>query len=248
MSSVHDCTEEPGRSEGVQQAADAVRRGALVVLPTDTVYGIAADAFSDEAVAALLAAKGRGRAMPPPVLVPDAATMDGLAQDVPAEARALVTEFWPGALTIICWAQPSLAWDLGDTAGTVGLRMPDHELTLAVLAETGPLAVSSANRSGKPAATTMDEAMAALGESVEVYLDAGACAGSEPSTIVDATGPVLRVVRRGALSVERLRAVAPSLLGPDGEAPVSLDKPAPPDDEPAPPDDEPPVSLVKPPP
>ena len=124
MSPVFDCTTDHGRADAIPKAAAGVREGRLVVLPTDTLYGIGADAFSPDAVRALLAAKGRGRDMPPPVLVPDARTVDGLATEVPDYARALVAAFWPGPLTIVLRAQPSLMWDLGDTGGTVALRMP----------------------------------------------------------------------------------------------------------------------------
>lgn len=193
----------------IDEAVAAVSRGALVVLPTDTVYGIGADAFTPRAVQALLDAKGRGRQMPPPVLMPDVRTLDGLATDVPAEARALAEAFWPGGLTLIVRAQPSLAWDLGETHGTVALRVPDHPSALALLRRTGPMAVSSANRTGSPAAVTAQDAFDQLGDAVAVYLDAGDAPGQVASTIVDATGPTLRLVRAGALTLEQLAEVAP---------------------------------------
>ncbi|AEE46932.1 L-threonylcarbamoyladenylate synthase [Cellulomonas fimi] len=193
----------------IDEAVAAVSRGALVVLPTDTVYGIGADAFTPPAVQALLDAKGRGRQMPPPVLIPDVRTLDGLATDVPDAARALAEAFWPGGLTLIVHAQPSLAWDLGETNGTVALRVPDHPTALALLRRTGPMAVSSANRTGSPAAVTAQDAHAQLGDSVAVYLDAGDAPGQVASTIVDATGDVLRLVRAGALTLEQLAEVAP---------------------------------------
>jgi tRNA threonylcarbamoyl adenosine modification protein (Sua5/YciO/YrdC/YwlC family) len=199
---------------GIDEAVNAISRGGLVVLPTDTVYGIGADAFDAEAVAALLAAKGRGRQMPPPVLVPDARTLDGLATDVPDDARRLVETFWPGGFTIILRAQPSLAWDLGETHGTVALRMPDHPAALALLRRTGPLAVSSANATGRPAALDVDDAQAQLGDAVTVYLDGGTAPGGVASTIVDATSDTLRVVRQGAVTLDRLREVA-DVAGPD---------------------------------
>ncbi|WP_156163568.1 L-threonylcarbamoyladenylate synthase [Demequina subtropica] len=185
-------------------AVDAVNRQAVIVLPTDTVYGVGADAFSPTAVTALLAAKGRGRQMPPPVLIPDVRTVDGLAREVPEPARALMEACWPGALTVIVRSQPSLAWDLGETRGTVALRVPDHPAALALLSRTGPLAVTSANRTGEPAATTAAEAEAQLGESVAVYLDAGDSPLGVASTIVDATGDRLRIVRQGGISRERI--------------------------------------------
>ena len=195
------------REAGLATAALAVQRGQLVVLPTDTVYGIAADAFDPDAVKRLLDAKGRGREMPPPVLVSAPTTLDALAVGVPTYARALIAELWPGPLTLVCRQQPSLQWDLGDTRGTVAVRMPDHEVTLELLARTGPLAVSSANRTGRPAATDADAAEEMLGTSVAVIIDSGPTPGSEPSTIVDVTGPEGRVLRMGAISLERLNRV-----------------------------------------
>jgi L-threonylcarbamoyladenylate synthase len=185
-------------------AVHAVSRGEVIVLPTDTVYGVGADAFSPDAVARLLAAKGRDRQMPPPVLIPSVRTVDGLARDVSAAARALMDVFWPGPLTVIVYAQPSLAWDLGDTRGTVALRVPDHGAALALLARTGPLAVTSANLTGKAAATSAEDAREQLGSAVSVYLDAGDSPLGIASTIVDATGPALRVVRDGGVSWDKL--------------------------------------------
>lgn len=215
--SVYDCTSPESRDAAIDEAATALAHGNLVVMPTDTVYGVAAAAFDQVAVALLLATKGRGRSQPPPVLVPSPTTLAGLATEVPEVVDRLVAEFWPGPLTIICRAQPTLAWDLGDTGGTVALRMPDDEIALALLERTGPLAVSSANRSGRSPATTVTEAAAALGDEVLVYLDGGRAQGLVPSTIVDATGEVPRIVRDGALGAERLAEVAPDILGPDGE-------------------------------
>lgn len=207
MSPVYDCTTDEGRAEGVAKAAEAVRAGEVVVLPTDTVYGVGADAFSAEAVASVLAAKGRGREMPPPVLVPSVRTVDGLATDVPAYARDLITEFWPGPLTLVLTAQASLMWDLGDTNGTVALRMPQDDVALALLTEVGPLAVTSANLTGQPPATTVTDAAAQLGAAVSVYLDGGPTTSMEVSTIVDCTGPTPTVLRAGAITQDQIDAV-----------------------------------------
>ncbi len=198
---------EEEREAAVTAAATAVEQGDLVVLPTDTVYGIGADAFDPVAVRDLLEAKGRGREMPPPVLVSAAATLDALAVRVPGYARALVEAFWPGPLTLVCHQQDSLKWDLGDTRGTVAVRMPDHDVALAILERTGPLAVSSANKTGMPAATDADQAVEMLGADVAVFVDAGESPGGEASTIVDCTGDQGRVLRRGALSLDRLNEV-----------------------------------------
>jgi len=211
-----DCTDPATWGPALDEAVNVVARGGLVVLPTDTVYGIGADAFSPAAVAALLAAKGRGRQMPPPVLVPSPATVDGLCTDVSDDARALMAAFWPGALTVICRAQPSLAWDLGDTGGTVAVRMPDHPAALALLRRTGPLAVSSANRTGSPAAMSAADAREQLGAAVALYLDGGPAPGGVASTIVDATAAEPRVVRVGAIDLEALRAVVPGVVGGEG--------------------------------
>lgn len=201
-------TDDPTEREaGISAAALAVQRGQLVVLPTDTVYGVGADAFSPEAVRALLAAKGRGRDMPPPVLVSATTTLDALATGVPSYARALIEELWPGPLTIVCHQQSSLQWDLGDTRGTVAVRMPDHEVALELLSRTGPLAVSSANRTGLEAATDAEAAEAMLGGKVEVILDAGPTKGDVPSTIVDVTGDTGRVLRPGAIPLDRLNEI-----------------------------------------
>ncbi len=212
-----DCTGESpeGLDEATEAARAAVEAGDCIVLPTDTVYGIGADAFSADAVQRLLDAKGRGRDMPPPVLIGDPSLIRALATDVPDTARDLVAAHWPGPLTVICKIQPSLRMDLGDNEGTIALRVPDHELAREILRRTGPMAVSSANLSGRPAALTCDDAVDQLGDRVSVYLDGGqlSASGGAPSTIVDFTqhdhGEVLR---RGALSVAVLRATLPDLV------------------------------------
>ena len=207
MSPVIDCTTEEGLAEGVAAAAEAVRRGEIVVMPTDTVYGLGADAFAPDAVAAVLAAKGRGREMPPPVLIPSPQTVDGLASNVPAYARDLIEAFWPGPLTLVLLAQPSLMWDLGETNGTVALRMPQDAIALKLLDEVGPMAVTSANVTGQLPAQTVLVAAAQLGSAVSVYLDAGPSTSALPSTILDCTGDAPVVLRAGALSVGRIQEV-----------------------------------------
>lgn len=202
--SVYDYTDESTRDEALEAAATAVKDGHLIVLPTDTVYGIGADAFNKDAVQALLDAKGRGRQFPPPVLIGDPNVMHALGLDIPPIIEDLVEEYWPGALTVIVKAQPSLHWDLGETKGTVALRMPDHEAAIALLKKTGPLAVSSANKhGGDPAKSVMDAAVQ-LGDAVEVYLDGGKSRIGESSTIIDATVNPPEILRRGALSEEEI--------------------------------------------
>ncbi|EWS83008.1 L-threonylcarbamoyladenylate synthase [Brachybacterium phenoliresistens] len=202
--SVHDTQNEDSRPEAIEAAVAAVRDGRLIVLPTDTVYGIGADAFTPEAVQALLDAKGRGRDMPPPVLIGDPAVLLALAVDVPDYVEDLADAFWPGPLTLILNAQPSLTWDLGETRGTVALRMPDDEVALELLRATGPLAVSSANRSGKSAALTVLDAATQLGDAVDVYLDGGPARIGEASTIIDTTVTPAEIVRQGALGRDEI--------------------------------------------
>ncbi|MDQ1726276.1 MAG: L-threonylcarbamoyladenylate synthase, partial [Frankiaceae bacterium] len=173
----YDCSDPAARESGLTDALRAIRNSELIVLPTDTVYGIGADAFSAAGIDALLAAKGRGRDMPVPVLVGNASSLHGLVDMVPQPALDLVDVFWPGGLTIVLKHAPALAWDLGDTLGTVAVRMPLHPVALDLLQQTGPLGVSSANRSGVAPAVTVDDAEEQLGESVAVYLDGGTAAG-----------------------------------------------------------------------
>ena len=198
---------EAAREAAIEAASLAVRRGELVVVPTDTVYGLGADAFDPAAVRRLLQAKGRGPESPPPVLISAATTLDALAVGVPGYARALVEHFWPGPLTLVCTQQASLQWDLGDTRGTVAVRMPDHEVVLEILERTGPLAVSSANLTGRPPAADADAAEEMLGEDVSVIIDCGPAERDEPSTIIDVTGTQGRVLRMGALGLDELNAV-----------------------------------------
>ncbi|MEV6863456.1 L-threonylcarbamoyladenylate synthase, partial [Streptosporangium subroseum] len=207
VSRSYDCTDPEQRAAGLTDAASAVRRGELVVLPTDTLYGIGADAFTPAAVTSLLEAKGRGRDMPVPVLVGTVRAANALVENLGPYGQDLIDAFWPGPLTLICRVNRSLSWDLGDSKGTVALRMPLHSVALDLLKETGPMAVSSANRSGAPAATTAGDAEKQLGDSVSIYLDGGPCDGNTPSTILDLTTAVPRLLRRGAISVEKLRGV-----------------------------------------
>ena len=203
-----DCSVTTELLEGMRQAKQTLGRAGLIVLPTDTVYGIGADAFSAFAVKALLEAKGRGRQSPPPVLIPSLDTLRALADNPPAIAFKLAEKFWPGALTLIVRAQRSLSWDLGETKGTVALRIPNNDFTLALLKEVGPLAVSSANLTGEPAATNIDEAQKYFEKKVGVYLDGGPTSSNKPSTILDLTEDgFVKVVRVGALSVAQIKNV-----------------------------------------
>ncbi|KZS62876.1 L-threonylcarbamoyladenylate synthase [Mycobacterium ostraviense] len=202
-----NCADPGQRSNGISAAVAALKAGRLVVMPTDTVYGVAADAFDRTAVDALLAAKGRGRDMPVGVLVGSWHTIEGLVYSVPPGARELIRAFWPGALSLVVVQAPSLQWDLGDARGTVMLRMPLHPVAIELLREAGPLAVSSANVSGQPAAVDADDARRQLGDRVDVYLDGGPSARQAASTIVDLTGASPRILRPGPVTAERIAEV-----------------------------------------
>ncbi|HKR51409.1 MAG TPA: L-threonylcarbamoyladenylate synthase [Pseudonocardiaceae bacterium] len=207
MSTVYHCARPDSRAAGLAAAAAAVRAGQLVVLPTDTVYGLGCDAFSAIAVQGLLDAKERGRDMPVPVLVGSWSTVDGLVLGVPAQARKLIEAFWPGGLSLVLPHASSLSWDLGDTRGTVMLRMPLHPVALELLRDVGPMAVSSANRSGLPPSTTVEQAREQLAERVPVYLDGGPSGEPLASTIIDLTGDDPVVLREGAVTIAQLSEV-----------------------------------------
>jgi L-threonylcarbamoyladenylate synthase len=215
MADTFDCAVPDSRMAGLAAAARAVRAGRLVVLPTDTVYGIGCDAFSTTGVAALLAAKKRGPDMPVPVLVGSWTTIDGLVGRVPQAARDLIEAFWPGPLSVVLPHAASLSWDLGRTKGTVMLRMPLHPVALELLRDVGPMAVSSANVSGQPPAADAANARQQLGDLVDVYLDGGPSGEPVASTIVDLTSDVPRLLRTGDVSAEQVaevigREVAPA--------------------------------------
>ncbi|BBZ42990.1 L-threonylcarbamoyladenylate synthase [Mycobacterium parmense] len=207
MTDVFDCSDADQRSLGIASAVSALKSGRLVVMPTDTVYGIGADAFDSAAVTALLAAKGRGRDMPVGVLVGSWHTIEGLVYTMPDGAHDLIRAFWPGALSLVVTQAPSLRWDLGDARGTVMLRMPLHPVAIELLREVGPMAVSSANISGRPPAVDAAEAREQLGDVVDVYLDAGPSQQGAASTIVDLTGAAPRILRAGPVSAERIAEV-----------------------------------------
>jgi L-threonylcarbamoyladenylate synthase len=209
---LYDCRTTADRDRGIAAAVEAVKSGELVVLPTDTVYGIGADAFTPHAITALHVARGADRRVPPPVLVGSRHTLDGLVYSLPKAARELADAFWPGALTIMVEHSPSLQWDLGDTGGVVGVRMPLHPVALEVLREVGPMAVTTANKIGQPAPLTAEEARDQLEYSVRIYLEAGAAVDPAPSTIVDVTGDAPRVLRDGAVPFEKLRDVVPDII------------------------------------
>lgn len=207
VSTIYDCSVADARKAGLAAAAGAVRGGGLVVLPTDTVYGLGCDPFNELSVRALLDTKGRGPRMPVPVLVGSWTTIDGLVLGMPRYARALIEAFWPGGLSLVVPHAPSLSWNLGETRGTVMLRMPLHPVALELLRDIGPMAVSSANRTGQPPATTAAEAKQQLGDAVSIYLDGGPSGDPVPSTIVDLTGDNPLVLREGAVTADQVSEV-----------------------------------------
>ncbi|RSM56620.1 threonylcarbamoyl-AMP synthase [Actinoplanes sp. ATCC 53533] len=209
---LYDCRAVAERDRGIAAAVEAVKSGELVVMPTDTVYGVGADAFTAHAVNALQNARSTERRVPPPVLVGSRHTLDGLVYSLPKAARELADAFWPGALTIMVEHSPSLQWDLGETGGVVAVRMPLHPVALEVLREVGPMAVTTANKIGQPSPVTAEEARDQLEYAVRIYLEAGEAPDPAPSTIVDVTGDVPRVLRNGAVPYEKLRDVVPDIL------------------------------------
>ena len=217
MSLVIEVGDRPSaaRDRGVAAAAAAIRRGEVIVIPTESMYGLAADPFSARAMHSLREIKGRGDDLPVGVLVGAVRTVDGLASGLTVDGRALIDAFWPGPLTLIAREQPTLAWDIATGAGHVSLRMPLHPVALDVLSATGPLAVTSAQRAGSTTPRTCDEARAQLGVGVAVYLDAGPSPADTPSTIVDLTADPPVMLREGAYSIDLLREICPHLMHPD---------------------------------
>jgi len=205
---VLDGTGDPLPAAVVAAAAAAVAAGEVIVLPTETVYGLAVDPWRPGASERLFAVKGRPRDVVLPLLVagPDQAV--DVAAGLDPVARALMERFWPGSLTIVVAARPGLGADLGGDGTTVGLRCPDHPVTRAVCAAAGPLALTSANRHGEPPARTAAQAASLPG--VALVVDGGPC-GGEPSTVVDATASPPRLLRAGAVPWDAVRGVRPPL-------------------------------------
>lgn len=216
MGIVIDCGRGPGsgRDRGITAAAAAVRRGELCVLPTESVYGVGADAFSPHGITRLRDVKGRGPDLPLPVLVSSARMAEGIITGLSGQARELMGACWPGPLTLIARQQPTLMWGL--QAQTLQVRMPMHPLALALIEVTGPLAVTSANRAGAAPPRTVEAAQAQFADDVVVYLDAGPTEETEPSTVVDVTDEIPVVWRTGAFHADALRRWVPDLI--DGTA------------------------------
>lgn len=195
------------RKRALKKAVEELEGGRLVVFPTDTVYGLGAAAFNPFATAMIFQVKGRPRSLPLPVLVSSADQAWALASRVPPAAVALAEAFWPGALTIVVPESDALHWDLGETKGAVGVRVPAHPDALELLRMVGPVAATSANPSGKPTPRSVREIAEELGWAVGLYLDAGPAKGEIPSTVVDVIGRRPRIIREGAVPAEKIKEV-----------------------------------------
>jgi L-threonylcarbamoyladenylate synthase len=211
------------RDVAITRAGAALRDGEIVVLPTDTLYGVAADAFNPRGTRRIFEAKDRPRTFPLPVLLRSPKQLPGVCPALPDGAEPLMAAYWPGPLTMVVPAQTGLRWDLGDNDGTVAVRMPMDEVALAVIREVGPLAVTGANRSGQPAPTTVEAAREQLGGMVRHYLDGGPRGVQAASTIIDLTRRQPEVLREGAVPGEDALAVARGDLDPL-EAATRLDE------------------------
>ena len=209
------------RRDPVAEAADAARAGRLIVLPTDTVYGIGTRPDDPVATARLFEAKARPRGLELPILAATAAEARTLAR-FDARADRVAGACWPGALTLVLpRTEASAGWELGGDPATVGVRVPHHPLALAVLAATGPLAVTSANRSGAPPARTCDELQAAFGDAVDVYLCQDEPLEGLASSVVDLAHGPARLLRAGSVASEVIERLLP------GEGPLLDSRPSP---------------------
>lgn len=195
-------------SGDVEQAAALLRQGKLVAVPTETVYGLAADATQEDAVQANYDAKGRPETKPLNVLVDGMAMVETVCRDIPADAYQLAEAFWPGPLTMILWGNSALPPIVPAGGGTQGVRCPNHPDTLAVIKALGrPLACPSANLSGQPSPKSADDVLAQLGGNIDAVLDGGPCSVGVESTILDLTATPYRILRQGGLGREKIEAV-----------------------------------------
>lgn len=190
----------PDADAGRAEAISVLRAGGIVALPTDTVYGLAVDLADPRAIERLFAAKRRPAERAVMLLLADAAQARELA-DWPPAAEALASAFWPGGLTIVTAQRPETALPADLTGGrpTIGLRLPDHPSPRALAAALGPLPVTSANLSGQPEASDAGTISDQLGDAIDLILDGGQAPGGPPSTVVDCSGAVVRILREGAI-------------------------------------------------
>ena len=191
------------------RALCTLKAGLCIVLPTDTVYGLAAQGDNQSGIARLQGIKGRGGDFPPPLMVADAGAAWPLVEVVSDQARRLAAAFWPGPLTLIMSCNQT--WSLANTTGNLGIRVPKHTRLQALLRLTGPLAVSSANKHTLRAATTVEQAIEQLGDEVELYIDGGPTTGHIPSTVVDCSRPGLEILRLGQIPCDQILAAAGGL-------------------------------------
>lgn len=190
--------------QALQVALQTLKGGRLVAFPTDTVYGLGALVQIPCSIQALYTVKGREVAKAVPLLLSSPQELEQVALAVSRMARRLVERFWPGPLTLVVPKHPSLPEELSSQA-TVGVRMPDHPVALALLRLTGPLAVTSANRSGEESAVTAQEVVKALGGRIDLVLDGGKTPGGVSSTVVDCSGDAPLILRQGPISLEALQ-------------------------------------------
>ena len=190
-------------SNAVSKALDVLRAGGLVAFPTDTVYGVGALVFDGKAVESIYIAKDRPIEKAIPILVGEIMDMEKVAREIPHTARILTSRFWPGPLTCIIPKKLTLPEAVSATS-TVGVRMPDHAVTRILLRFAGPMAVTSANISGKESPTTAEEVFAQLNGRIELIIDGGKTPGGIPSTLVDCTTQELKVLREGPISEKEL--------------------------------------------
>lgn len=189
--------------DAISRALEILRAGGLVAFPTDTVYGIGALAFDGKAIESIYAAKDRPIEKAIPVLIADTEDMEKIGMDIPRIAYRLAVRFWPGPLTCVIPKQPTLPEAVSATP-TVGVRVPDHEVARALLRAAGPLAVTSANISGKSSPSTAEEVLAQLDGRVALIIDGGKTPGGVPSTVVDCSGNEIRILREGPISLQEL--------------------------------------------
>ncbi|MFY9331356.1 MAG: L-threonylcarbamoyladenylate synthase [Candidatus Nanopelagicales bacterium] len=225
MSIVIDCGVRAGadRERGIVAATAAIRRGNLVVIPTETSYAVAGDAFTPAALEKIRKVKGRGDDLPLPVLVASARMAQGIVTSLSDSARDLIDAFWPGPLTVLAEQQPTLAWSMPGNA--VSVRMPIHPLALELISRAGPVVATAANVAGAPPPRTAAQAQAQLGDDIAVYLDAGPRAALTASCVVDVTVSPPVLLRPGPYETALLQQVCPDLVLPDLELPDLHDSP-----------------------
>jgi L-threonylcarbamoyladenylate synthase len=192
----------------IETAAQIVKTGGVVAFPTDTVYGLGANPFLGKAVDRVYKIKGRDRQLPLPILLADELQMSGVVTAVPDVARLLMKRFWPGGLTLVLSKAASFPDNIAAGGDSVAIRMPGHEVTLALIRKAGvPIVGTSANLSNQPSALTAEEVQGQLGSAVDLVVDGGRCPGGIESTVVDLTGTVPIILRQGAVPEEKIKQV-----------------------------------------